>query len=136
MPQPIIITLEKPLPEAEAVFAKASSGKAIGREVEKLDFAARCLKIPGITSLISESQAALIEQLKEQGFDPAKMRIPPEQWHGATDGLKIIRAIAEYVHSKLNDFKQPNPILRDLKAAEGLLTAAEAAGIKFHFTKA
>jgi hypothetical protein len=135
MPQPIIITLEKPLPEAEAVYAKASAGKAIGREVEKLDFAARCLKIPGITSLISESQAALIAQLKEQGFDPAKMRIPPEQWHSATDGLKIIRAIAEYVHSKLNDFKQPNPILRDLKAAEVLLTAAEAAGIKFHFTK-
>ena len=39
-----------------------------------------------------------------------------------------------YAH--LNDFKQPNPILRDLKAAEALLTAAEAAGNRFHFTKA
>jgi hypothetical protein len=134
MAQPILITLEKRLPEAEAAYAKASSGKAIGRELEKLDFASRCLKIPGLTSLVSESQTALIEQLKEQGFDPAKMRLPPEQWHSAADGLKIVRALAEYVNAKLNDFKQPNPILRDLKAAEALLAAAEAAGVRFHFT--
>jgi hypothetical protein len=90
MPQPIIITLEKPLPEAEAAYAKASSGKAIGREVEKLDFAARCKNVPGVTSLLSESQAKLIEQLKDQGFDPSKMRLPAEQWYGAADGLKIV----------------------------------------------
>jgi hypothetical protein len=35
----------------------------------------------------------------------------------------------------LNDFKQPNPILRDLKAAETLLVAADAAGVGFHLTK-
>jgi hypothetical protein len=135
MAQPILITLEKPLPDAQAVYAKASSGKALGREIEKLDFAARCLKIPGMTSLLSENQAALIEQLKEQGFDPAKMRLPAEQWHSAADGLKIVVALAGYVSEKLNDFKQPNPILRDLKAAEGLLSAAAAAGVRFHFTK-
>ena len=136
MPQPIIVTLEKPLLDAQSTYTKASSGKAIGRELEKLDFAARCLKIPGLTSLLSESQSALIEQLKEQGFDPSKMRLPPEQWHAAADGLKIIRALAEYIHAKLNDFKQPNPILRDLKAAEELLVAAETAAVRFHFTKA
>jgi hypothetical protein len=135
MPQPLIITLEKPLPEAQAAYAKASSGKAIGREIEKLDFAARCKNIPALTSLLSESQAALIEQLKEQGFDPSKMRLPAEQWHNAADGLAIVRALIDYVTAKLNDFKQPNPILRDLKAAEALLTAAHSAGVRFHFTK-
>jgi hypothetical protein len=135
MPQPIVITLERPLPEAEAAYAKASSGKAIGRELEKLDFAARCKGVPALTSLLSESQAALIRQLTEQGFDPTRMRLPPEQWHGAGDGLVVVRALAEYVNAKLNDFKQPNPILRDLKAAEALLTAAQAAGVRFHFTK-
>jgi hypothetical protein len=40
------------------------------------------------------------------------------------------------VTANLNDFKQPNPILRDLKSAEALLTAAEAAGVLFHFTNA
>jgi hypothetical protein len=43
--------------------------------------------------------------------------------------------LAEYVNAKLNDFKQPNPILRDLKAAEALLVSAQAAGVRFHFTK-
>jgi hypothetical protein len=135
MPQPIVITLEKPLPEPQAAYVKASLGKALGREIEKLDFAARCKNIPGLTSMLSESQAALIEQLKEQGFDPAKMRLPTEQWYTAAEGLKIIRALAEYVNAKLNDFKQPNPILRDLKAAEALLVEAERAGVRFHFTK-
>jgi hypothetical protein len=136
MAQPIIITLETPLPDAQAAYARASSGKAIGRELEKLDFAARCLKIPGLTSLLSESQAALIAQLKEQGFDPAKMRLPAEQWHNAADGLKTVLALSDYVSARLNDFKQPNPILRDLKAAEALLIAADASGVRFHFTKA
>jgi len=136
MAQPIIIALEKPLPDAEAAYAKASSGKALGRELEKLDFAARCRNIPSLTSRLSESQAALIEQLKDQGFDPSKMRLPVEQWYDADEGVTILRTLAEYVNAQLNDFKQPNPILRDLKAAEALLSAAKDAGVRFHFTKA
>jgi hypothetical protein len=64
------------------------------------------------------------------------MRLPVEQWYSAAEGLTIIRALAEYVNAKLNDFKQPNPILRDLKAAEALLIAAQVADVRFHFTKA
>jgi hypothetical protein len=134
--QRIIIALEKPLPDAEAAYAKASSGKALGRELEKLDFAARCRNIPSLTSRLSESQSTLIGQLKDQGFDPSKMRLPVEQWYGAAEGLTILRTLAEYVNAQLNDFKQPNPILRDLKAAETLLAAAQPAGVRFHFTKA
>ncbi len=69
-------------------------------------------------------------------MDPSRMRLPPEQWYAAADGLKTVGALAEYVGANLNDFKQPNPILRDLKAAEALLAAADAAGVRFHFTKA
>jgi len=136
MAQPIIIALEKRLPDAEAAYVKASSGKALGRELEKLDFAARCRNIPSLTSRLSESQAALIEQLKDQGFDPSKMRLPVEQWYDADEGVTILRTLAEYVNAQLNDFKQPNPILRDLKAGEMLLSAARDAGVRFHFTKA
>jgi hypothetical protein len=135
MAQRIIIALEKPLPDAEAAYAKATSGKALGRELEKLDFAARCRNISSLTSRLSESQAALVEQLKDQGFDPSKMRLPVEQWYGADEGVTILRGLTEYVNAKLNDFKQPNPILRDLKASEALLEAAQAAGVRFHFTK-
>ena len=133
----IIVTLEKELPgTAAAAYAKAKTGKALAREAEKLDFAARCKGVAQPSPLLSESQTALIEQLKADGFDPAKMRIPPENFYPAADGLKVVRALHEYVSEKLNDFKQPNPILRDLKAAEELLTAADAAGVRFHFTKA
>ena len=132
----IVITLEKELPEASAAYAKAGSGKALAREADKLDFAARCQSVAQPSSMLSESQAALIAQMKADGFDPAKMRIPPEHWYAAADGLKTIRALIEYVSAKLNDFKQPNPILRDLGAAEALLGAADAAGVRFHFTKA
>jgi len=131
----IIVTLEKELPEACAAYAKAGSGRALARESDRLDTAARRCSTPAITSMLSESQAALIAQLREDGFDPSKMRLAPEQWFPALEGLKTIRALSQHVTANLNDFKQPNPILRDLKAAEVLLTTAEADGVRFHFTK-
>jgi len=133
----LVVTLEKELTDASAApaYAKAGSGKALAREADRLDLAARTRKVPQLTSLLSESQAALIEQLKADGFDPSKMRLAPEQWFPAAEGLKTVRALAEHVSANLNSFKQPNPILRDLKAAEALLAAAEAAGVRFHFTK-
>ena len=132
----VVVTLEKDLPEAAAAYAKAGSGKALARESDRLDTAARRRSVTALTGMLSESQAALIAQLKADGFDPAKMRLPPEQWFPAAEGLKSVRALFEHVSANLNDFKQPNPLLRDLKAAEALLAAAEAAGVRFHFTKA
>src|SRR5437763_3821005 len=121
----IYITHKKDLPAPMAVNTKAASGKALARESYRLDSTARRKSVTPITGLLSESQADLIEQMKEAGFDPAKMRLPPEQWFAAADGLKTVRALSEYVTANLNDFKQPNPILRELKAAEALLAAAE-----------
>lgn len=131
----IVVTLDKDLPAA-AAYAKAASGRALAREADRLDTAARVSGVTAITSLLSESQAALVAQLTAEGFDPAKMRLPPEQWFAAGEGLKTVRGLAGHVTANLNNFKQPNPILRDLKAVETLLIAADAAGVKFHFTKA
>jgi hypothetical protein len=63
------------------------------------------------------------------------MRLPPERWFDPGEALKTVRVLAEHVAAHFNDFKQPNPLLRDLKAAEALLAAAETAGVKFHLTK-
>src|SRR4051812_8893319 len=129
-----VITLEKDLPEL-AAYTKAATGKALARESDRIDTAARRKNVPSLTSMLSESQSALAAQLTADGFDPSKMRLPPEQWFPAADGLKTVRALIEHVGANLNDFKQPNPILRDLKAVETLLVAAESVGVKFHFTK-
>ncbi len=131
-----VVTLETELPEPAAAYAKGKSmGKALARESDRLDSAARRKGVDALTALLSESQDALRVQLIADGFDPSKMRLPPERWFDAAQGLKTIRALVEHVGANLNDFKQPNPILRDLKAAEALLAAAEAAGTRFHFTK-
>lgn len=135
MAQAIIVTLERELTGAFAAYSKAASGKALAREIERLDLAARTAKVPAITSFLSESQAALIAQLTADGFDPTKMRLPPEQWYAATEGIKALRALGEHIAANLNNFKQPNPLLRELQAAETLLAAAETAGVRFHFTK-
>ncbi len=135
MAQAILLTVERHLPDAQAAYEKAKTGKAMAREAERIDFAARKCKVTQPSSMLSENPAALIAQLKEDGFDPSKMRVPPEQWFPAADGLAVVRALIEHVGANLNDFKQPNPILRDLQAVEALLAAAEAAGVRFHFTK-
>ncbi len=132
----IVITLQKELPEAAALYARAKTGKALAREAERLSTASRRCNVPALTSMLSESQAALIAQLQADGFDPTKMRIPPERWYPAADGLKSVRGLMTHVAENLNDFKQPNPILRDMKAAEALLVAADAAGVLFHFSNA
>lgn len=131
----LVLTLEKELPDALAAYTRKPSGKALARELDRLDSAARRRSVEMPSSLVSESHAALIAQLREEGFDPAKMRLPPERWFAAAEGLKTVRALVEHVTANLNDFKQPNPILRDLKAAEALLAAADTAGVQFHFTK-
>jgi hypothetical protein len=135
MAQAIVITLEKDLPDAMAAYLKSASGKALARESDRLETASRAKKVTSLTSMLSESQGALIAQMREEGFDPSKMRLPPEQWYSAGEGLKTVVGLAEHVTANLNNFKQPNPILRDLKAAEGLLIAAKTAGVRFHFTK-
>src|SRR5271154_6532597 len=112
----LVVTLQKVLTEPQAAYTKAKTGKALAREADRLSFAARRCEVTALGSMLSESQAALIAQLMADGFDPTKMRIPPEQWFTAADGLKSIRALWALVTANLNDFKQPNPILRDLKA--------------------
>ncbi len=128
------MTLESELPET-AAYTKGGTGKALARESDRLDSAARRKGVTAITSMLSENPAALVAQLIEEGFDPARMRFPSEAWFPAADGLQSVRAIAEHVITNLNDFKQPNPILRDLKAAEILLAAAVKQNVRFHFTK-
>jgi hypothetical protein len=131
-----VVTLEKDLPDPAAVeaYAKGKTGKALARESDKLNSVARRKGVEPLSTMLSESQAALRKQLEADGFDPSKMRLPPELWFDASQGLRTVRAVAEFVAANLNDFKQPNPILRDLKAAEALLVAAESAGVRFHFT--
>jgi hypothetical protein len=131
----VVVTLEREIP-AQAAYAKAGPGKALAREADRLDTAARRCGVTAITSLLSESRAALEAQMRAEGFDPAKMRLPPEEWFAPAEGLKTVRGLATHVTANLNDFKQPNPILRDLKAVETLLIEAETAGVRFHFTKA
>jgi hypothetical protein len=135
MAQAIVVTLEEELTDAFDAYAKAKTGKALARESDRIDRAARAAKVPALTSFLSENPAALIEQLKEDGFDPSKMRLPPERWFAAAEGLTSVRALIQQVAANLNDFKQPNPILRDLRAIEPLLDAAQQAGVRFHFTK-
>lgn len=136
MAQAIVVTLEKDLAAADAAaYAKAKSGKALARESDRLDSAARRRGVSPPTSLLSENQAVLRAQMEANGFDPSKMRLPAELWFSAAEGLKSARALAEYITGNMNDFKQPNAILRDLKAVEAILTAADAAGVKFHFTR-
>ncbi len=115
--------------------AKKASGTSLVREADRLDLAARRVGVAALTHFLSENQSVLIEKMRADGFDPSKMRVPPEQWFEASDGLAAVRAIAAHVHANLNDFKQPNPILRDLKAVEAILAAAESAGVRFHLTR-
>ena len=135
MPLAILLTLQSPVPAAPVPPANAT-GKSLAKEADRLDFLARTAGVPQMSSMLSEPQGALIAQLVADGFDPAKMRLPPERFFPAADGLRVLAALIAHVAAKPNDVKQPVALLRDLRAHEATLRAADAAGIAFHFTKA
>ena len=134
MPLAITVTLDRDVPAAPPP-PKNATGKSLAREAEKLDFLARVAKVPQPSSMLSICRDALVAQLVADGFDPARMRVPPEVFHPAADGLRTVSALIAHLSAKPNDAKQPGAILRDLKAIEATLSAADAAGAGFHFTQ-
>src|SRR5215204_149073 len=63
----ITLSLDKPLPEAQAAYVKAGQGKSLARESERIDTAARLAKVAAPTSMLSENPAALGPQLLSEG---------------------------------------------------------------------
>ena len=51
----IVVTLEKEIPEAFAAYTKTATGKALAREADRVDTAARRVNVTAITSLLSEN---------------------------------------------------------------------------------
>ena len=133
MPLAFVITLEKELPEL-AAYTKAKPGKSLARESQKLDFLAQRKNVEPLTSMLSEDPAKLIQQMKDEGLDPTRMRVPPEQWFPAALGLATIKALHEWVLTSPNDVKFPQALRKEFKLAEALLAAAASAGVRFHFT--
>ena len=131
----ILLTLQHDVPAAPAP-PKNATGKSLAKEADRLDFLARSAGVPQPSTMLSEPRAALEAQLVADGFDPAKMRLPPERFYPAADGLGSVLALIDHVAAKPNDVKQPVAILRDLRAIAATLAAADAAGVAFHFTQA
>src|SRR5438045_9746627 len=96
MAQAILVTLEKEILEV-AAYRKSGTGKALARELQRVDFAARKVKVTQPSSLLSEHPAALIEEMKAQGFDPAQTGVQPEQWFPAAEGLAVLGALMRHV---------------------------------------
>ena len=65
-----VVTIEKDLPES-AAYVKAKTGKALGRESDRLDSAARRKGAEPLTALLSESQAArrAVRELEFSGVE-------------------------------------------------------------------
>jgi hypothetical protein len=76
-------------------------------ESERLNLAARTRKVPPLTDMLSESQAALIEQMKESGFDVSRCVCHPSSGTRPPMGFEDVRPLIEHVGANLNNFKQP-----------------------------
>ncbi len=135
MPLALLVTLQSAVPAAP-VPPKAAAGKSLVREADRLDFLARRCKVEPLSGMVSERREDLVAQMVAEGFDPAKVHVPPERWYPAAVGVASLAAIADHVAAHPNDVKQPGVLLRDLRAAHATLTAAAAAGVAFHFTRA
>ena len=98
------------------------NGKSLSRHIDVLDGAARQL---GVTPL-SEFFSADPEQLAE--FMACEdVELPAVQYFAAQEGLATIRALSSHPASRADELES------DLRDCERILSAAETAGVGWHF---
>ncbi|VTR94982.1 Uncharacterized protein OS=Candidatus Entotheonella sp. TSY1 GN=ETSY1_37545 PE=4 SV=1 [Gemmata massiliana] len=77
-----------------------------------------------------EAAAAYSDFLDEA--PPPEGGFPPERWFAAADGLATVRALLAYLAANPTDTRNTQAVLDDLHDFERILTALDAAGVRWH----
>jgi len=115
--------------EAKGVDASSVGGNFLSRNLEVLDALANKLKVQALGDFISINPEEASEFLEGEGVNADGLSLPSEKWFEPGEGLRTVRALLSAQQSAQADPR----LLEDLKSCEQVLTAAEHAGVNFHF---
>jgi hypothetical protein len=116
--------------EVEGVNASSVGGKFLSRNMEMLDALANKLKVEPLGNLISINPKEASEFLEGEGVNDEGLSLPPERWFDPGEGLRTVTALLTSLSSTQSVDAR---LLEDLKSCERVLTAAQNAGVSFHF---
>ena len=121
------VVLERELEGRE----RGIDGKALCRHAERLDSVAAARDAPSPYDFLSADPAEVLADLHEQGALPASVTEVPAVWFEPAPGLRAARVWREGVEAA-GDFEGKDLLLADLRALEGVLAAADAAGVRWY----
>jgi len=126
----LYIVLENPLVDTDIIV----DGKALSRaEPELADIAARLGVVP-LMDYFSMDPTEAEEFLAVADVDYASLGIElrEAQWFSATEGLKTINGLLQYLQQEPGMVKDVEAVLRDLRECQRMLEAAEKHQIRWH----
>ena len=110
-----------------------TDGKSISRFSEELDALALQLGVRPLSEFISIDPEQAAEFLEDEGADADGIELPPLQQFPAKDGLATVQLLRTHIQANPQAIQNVDWVLNDLRECERILTAAEKAGIGWHF---
>ena len=120
------------------------NGKALARNVDKIDVVANSLGFKTLNGYFSKSatharaeMAALLGIEDENKLPPAQeetiRNMPPEEWFDADHGLAYAVQVSEYIRETPGCVDEPEEVLDDLAELREVMIKAGTHGLKWHF---
>jgi hypothetical protein len=103
------------------------NGRAVDREREAIGKITKKLKLSDI-----ESSTSFARMAAQFGADPMSEGAK-EKWFEATEGLRWVDALYEYIDTHKRGIGQRAAVLEDLEEYKAVLTKAQAIKAKWHF---
>lgn len=104
-------------------------GKALARNIEKLDDVAKQLKLTSLGEMISVSEEYLGMLLDEEIENCVQ-----EQWFNPAEGLATVDSLTNFVQKNSESFDQGPQLLEDLSKLKQYLSSAKQHNTLFHLT--
>ena len=124
----LFIVLEKEIPE----FDSFVNGKAIGRAEPDLAKIAADLGIQPLMNFFAVELAREEYFLEEEEFESDTYSPPQITWHKASEGLKTVQGLLNYLRENPNALQKADEVLADLQDFARVLTTAEQHQVRWY----
>ena len=112
----------------EPGFDTFVNGKALAKEIRKLDAICEKLGLPKFDDFVSMSADDIAEFVEDDTELPAM----EEKWFDAEEGLKFVNALITHIRTNPNNIKNLKKILEELWEYADVLSKAKVIGAKWH----
>lgn len=107
-------------------------GRALSRAEEGLTRLARKLGVVPLMEFFSMNPDEMLAQAEEFNTGLTKDEVPDEQWFPASDGLRTVRALLQYVDAHPTTITSGPSVANELAGFVHVLEEAEERGIRWH----